>query len=146
MKPHLLPVLLLSALLPFVASSAMVYRWVDAQGQVHYTQTRPSTGLVEEVKPSPPPTVRPAVPSATQPPAPVAPPVDEAADASKAKAERVAMLKRCSDAKERVSFLQEKTARRLNVTGKNGEQGRMSEEEFNKHLTDAQAEVSKYCK
>lgn len=36
-------------------ASAQVYRWVDAQGKVHYTQTPPPQGRYKEVPPAPPP-------------------------------------------------------------------------------------------
>jgi len=38
-----------------LSASAQVYRWVDAQGKVHYTQTPPPQGSYKEVPPAPPP-------------------------------------------------------------------------------------------
>ncbi|MBU6469799.1 MAG: DUF4124 domain-containing protein [Gammaproteobacteria bacterium] len=56
---HLLPVLMVPAVLAFSAAQAQqVYRWVDAQGNVHYSQTPPPAGATKakviEVAPPPP--------------------------------------------------------------------------------------------
>lgn len=59
---HWLPALLLPALLVLaVAQAQQVYRWVDAQGNVHYSQTPPPadttrTTVIELAPPPPDPT------------------------------------------------------------------------------------------
>ncbi|RME33910.1 MAG: DUF4124 domain-containing protein [Gammaproteobacteria bacterium] len=52
-----LPLLLAALLLPLVTGAAQVYRWVDDQGQIHFSQTPPETGQAEvvETPPAPPP-------------------------------------------------------------------------------------------
>ena len=48
------PVLFALVLLP-AAALAQSYRWVDAQGQVHYSQTPPPKGVAGTYVPPPPP-------------------------------------------------------------------------------------------
>lgn len=49
------PTLCLLLLALPLAAPAQVYRWVDAQGKVHYTQSPPPQGSYKEVPPAPPP-------------------------------------------------------------------------------------------
>lgn len=51
MRSILLPLLLLWPL----AGLAEVYRWIDTQGKVHYTQTKPPQADYKAVAPAPPP-------------------------------------------------------------------------------------------
>ena len=47
--------------------------------------------------------------------------------------------------RERVSFLQDKTAHRLMTTGADGQPSRMTDEEFDAAVKDAQDAADKYC-
>lgn len=46
--------LIVLLLIPFAAAAEM-YRWVDAQGHVHYSQVRPAQAAAEKLAPAPPP-------------------------------------------------------------------------------------------
>ena len=138
-------ILLLALIALPLLAQAKVYRWVDARGQVHYSQTPPADVGAEETSisvvpatPSPAPPAAAAPKPATAPPAPAAPKVDD-------KVEREAKAKRCTEARERVSHLEEKTARRLGVTQPDGSLARMTDEEFQERLDKAQVELGKAC-
>ena len=140
-------VLLLAVLaLPLSAlAEAKVYRWVDAQGQVHYSQTPPpEIGAQAHSTRTVP--ASPAAPSAAPAAAPAksAAPVAEAAKPDPA-AEREARAKRCTEARDRITYLEEKTPRRLGVEQPDGSLARMTEEEFEDRLNKARSEVAKNC-
>jgi hypothetical protein len=48
-------ILVLPLLLLPLTAAAQVYKWVDENGKVHYTQTKPVQGQYKEVPPAPPP-------------------------------------------------------------------------------------------
>jgi len=143
-SPRHLASLLLLSLAAVPATAGTVYKWKDSSGQVHYTQTPPPEGAVREPAqrsaqadvqpgvtlnaPSPPPK------PAKAPGEPGAAPVETAG----------AKAKRCTQAKERLSFLEERTAYRLMVEQPDGSSARMTEEEFQQRLGKAQ-EASKGC-
>lgn len=135
--------LLLLLALPPLAQAASVYRWVDAQGQVHYGQAPPPAAgaephsvKVSPASPAPPPSAR---PSATAVPAPATKP---AADPAVERAERA---KRCTAARERIQYLEDQTPRRLGVEQPDGTLARMTEEEFQERLDKARGEAGKNC-
>lgn len=55
MRLHTQAGLLLLALLAAGTAQAKMYKWVDEQGNIHYSQERPPQAGVEEIKPPPPP-------------------------------------------------------------------------------------------
>lgn len=136
--------------LPFgIASAASeIYRWVDANGVTHFSQDAPGTGTpYQRVTPQ----LAPATP---------APHVEglrnlqRAADAQSAELNktreaglklRAETLERCAKARERITFLQEKTARRLFKTGADGQPARFTDEEFEAELKKAQTEADQTC-
>ena len=144
--------LLLVALLliPAVTFAGKIYRWVDAQGQVHFGEQPPqgsaatahrpalskSAGTPESSKPASP---APAVASAA---APAAAPITAEA---KAKAAKEAKAKNCVAAKERIQFLETNTAHRIQVPQKDGSTARMTDEEFDKGLADAKKAAASDC-
>lgn len=133
--------LILLALPMATLAQAKVYRWVDVQGQVHYSQTPPPEIGAE------PQAIR-AIPATPAPPAATPKPttaVPAAAPKLDEKAERDAKAKRCSEAKERIAYLEEKTARRLGVEQPDGSLSRMTEEEFQERLGKARDEAGKNC-
>lgn len=91
------------------AADADTYRWIDKQGQVHYTDTPPPQGVPYDVikapahraapppPPSTPPALQPAPPSPPPKPAPAVPPDDTAARDSA-----------CVDALYQIALLNEK--------------------------------------
>jgi hypothetical protein len=135
------PVSALLLALPLLATAGNVYKWVDAQGQVHYGQTPPDG--VKAINQSG------AKPGVTTE-APPAPKVEVAAEPAAKPAEKPAesaedKAKRCSAAKDRIAFLEEKTARRLSVKQADGTDARMTDEEFEARLNKAKQEASGSC-
>jgi len=130
--------------LPVIASAQQIYRWVDANGQAHFSQNPPPTGEYKNVtpegtaSPGPNPSYKPGTTFSDSSAA------DEKArqTALKSKADNA---ERCAKANERVSFLEEKTAHRLFKTGPDGEPARVTDEEFDQELNDAKTAASKYC-
>lgn len=157
--------LLLAVSLP-VWADATVYRWKDASGQVHFSQTPPTSGNYDVMRGARAAPITP--PSSTQA-APAAPDaattaaadqrtrdrrfIEEAEAARKAKAEakekeKVAKAdkdKRCSAARELAQFLEERTAHRLVTKADDGNYGRMDEDEFMKRLDAAKKDVATNC-
>lgn len=125
-----------------LAASAQIYKWTDANGQVHFSQNPPKEGNFQDVTPQLPvsgttsgggaPAKRRQGTAATA--------TNDTALQAKADNEE-----RCAKARERISFLQEKTAHRLFVTGDDGQPARMTDEQFDQQLQDAQDAAGKYC-
>jgi Domain of unknown function (DUF4124) len=125
-------------------ASAVVYKWVDAQGKVQYGD-RPPDGVHAEVvellvshaasaRATPTPAARgPAVPAAKQ------------ADDKKAVAQDVAETKdkQCTEAQDRYKKLIE--GRRLYKTGPDGERQFMSSEEIDTERLNAKQDVDTIC-
>lgn len=118
-----------------------VYRWVDAQGQVHYSQTPPPDIGAQAHSTRTVPSS--AAPAAATPAKPAAP----ATEATKVdpKVEREERAKRCTEARDRITYLEEQTARRLGVEQPDGSLARMTEEEFQDRLAKARGEATKNC-
>jgi len=132
-----------------LAASAQIYKWTDANGQVHFSQNPPKQGNYQDVTPQLP------VSGATTDAAPrhsVRTATSSSSGGSGGGSSDNAALQakadneeRCAKARERISFLQEKTAHRLFVTGDDGQPSRMTDDQFNQELQDAQDAASKYC-
>jgi hypothetical protein len=132
--------------LPLAVSAQQIYKWVDANGQVHFSQNPPKDGNYQNVTPQQPVSgtttgggggggvhaTRSSWSSSSS--------GGNAALQSKTDDEE-----RCAKARERISFLQEKTAHRLFVTGDDGQPARMTDEQFDEQLKDAQEAADKYC-
>jgi hypothetical protein len=126
-------------------ASAVVYKWVDAQGKIMYGD-RPPDGVHAEVV-----EMLGTHPGASQPntaPAPArkantdAPP---SSDAKKDVAADVAQTreKQCADAQERYKKLIE--GRRLYKTGDNGERQYLTSEEIDSERVNAKRDVDDIC-
>lgn len=154
----LAPLLLVPAL---AAADGTVYRWTDANGQTHFSQTPPGAGKkYDMIQGRRAPSTTPA--SADGSPAGPSPDdvrkneqqfIQNAEAERKAKAEAKAKEKadreqaaaKCGQARERVTFLEERTARRLVTKADDGNYARMNEDEFMKRLDDAKRDVSTHC-
>lgn len=142
-----LTALLLMSLVALPAAAGTVYKWKDASGQVHYTQTPPPEGAVREpAQRSTQAAVQPGVtlsaPAPAAPPAQTGKPPEVKGAAAVETAE--AKAKRCSEARERVAFLEERTAYRLMIEQPDGSSSRMTEEEFQDRVAKAR-EAGKGC-
>lgn len=172
--------LCLLLLTPVLALAAKVYRWVDAGGQVHYSQIPPSSGKFDAVQTGRESPIAAAEEDSetgaanaededgeeatappARPPAPVPAPVDETAKflreaeaankaeaeaKAKAKEERTKSEKKCTDARARLAYLDERTPRRLATTNPDGSYSRMDEGEFEKRKAAAQKEIDSNCR
>lgn len=138
---HRLPAALLLCLAAQPLLAGNIYRWVDAQGQVHYGETPPS-GVQAESRAgakTPPRAAASPVPPPAAPPAAVKPEEKKPTETAEAKA------KRCEEARTRVAFLEEKTAYRLMIREADGSEARMTEEQFQERLGQANKTISEAC-
>lgn len=143
MKPAWAILLVCAA--PLLASAEQIYRWVDSAGVVHFSQTPPAEGNYQNVTSSlpQPTTYSPGPLPGGKAPRPMQ--HEGAADRDQALQAKADNEERCAKARERVSFLSDKTAHRLFVTGDNGQPARMTDEQFQQEMKDAQDAVGKYC-
>jgi hypothetical protein len=124
-------------------ASAVVYKWVDAQGKIMYGD-RPPDGVHAEVvellgtRASP----NPAPPAPKLKSTPDAPPAVEAKKAVAADVEQT-REKQCADAQDRYKKLIE--GRRLYKTGDNGERQYLTSEEIDAERVNAKRDVDDIC-
>ena len=130
-------------------ASAVVYKWVDAQGKVQYGD-RPPDGVHAEVVEllgthvaRQTEAARPAESSAAASSTPK--PAGADSDAKKQVANDVAQTrdKQCADAQERYKKLIE--GRRLYKTGANGEREYLTSDEIDKERLEAKTDVDAIC-
>src|ERR1700693_1758356 len=142
-------VLLFAALIAWSGvAGAVVYKWLDAKGEVQYGD-RPPNGVHAEVveglgghRPNPPPA------RAAEPTPKVAgrdQPAPDDAGAKKAVQDDVAQTraKECAEAQERYRKLIE--GRRLFKTGDNGERQYLSSDEIDSQRLDAKRDIDTIC-
>ena len=128
-----------------LAASAQIYKWTDPNGQVHFSQNPPKTGVYTDVTPTAPVS---GTEMGPKPPPRFAPHDGASSGGGAAQASlqaRADNAERCAKANEHISYMQEKTARRLFVTGDDGQPSRMTDEQFDEQLKDAKAAADKYC-
>jgi len=124
-------------------ASAVVYKWVDAQGKIQYGDRPPDgvhaevvEGLGHDSHPSaaPPPSAAAREPTATQP-----------TDVKKAVQNDVSATreKQCTDAQERYKKLIE--GRHLYKTGDNGERVYLSSQEIDDERVNAKKDIDDVC-
>ncbi len=138
--------LLTVATLPLLAQ-ADIYRWVDANGGVHFSESAPQQGNYQQLNPETSPTgADSGVTSAGKFLG------DKGKrDAAAGKAQQVATqakaesAEKCAKARERIANLEEKTAHRLMVKGPDGQPARMTDEQFDQELKTAQQNQAKFC-
>lgn len=130
---------LIISLVALPAAAGNIYKWKDAQGQVHYSQTPPERGPVTA---KPQGSVQPGV-SLQAPPALTPAAVASTAAPDKTPGAEV-KAKRCEASKQRLVFLEEHPAQRLMVQGADGSESRMTEEQHDQNVAKAQ-EAGKGC-
>jgi hypothetical protein len=160
------PVVLLSALLVTMSSSAAqyIYRWVDDESRVHYTESAPrdrpyetlraDTAIVTDQGAASTPGT-----ATTKPKAPPSP-MDanreflkkaeeankaEAEAKSKAATEKAARETRCKQAKTELAVLNSTIPRRLASVDENGNVARVTDEQYDQKKTEAQKAVNESC-
>ena len=132
---------LLLSLASLSAAASNVYKWKDASGQMHYSQTPPPAGTVSV---QPQAQVQPGVTLTAPPAAPAEAPAKPADAKAPAPETKEAKAKRCTDSRERLAFLEERTPRRLMIAQPDGSESRMTEEEFAQRVDQAK-EAGKGC-
>lgn len=125
---------------------AQIYRWTDANGGVHYSQAPPAEGSYTRVNSAASSSssgsdngLTSFVKQSEQ---------QDAADAKAHDAEMQAKAKRaeqCAKARERISFLEENIAHRLQVKGPDGEPARMTDEQHDQEVAQAHAAEAASC-
>lgn len=148
---YLLIALLLAGLASArVVAADRVYRWEDADGQVHYSGQRPAAGpykLIEKSVRAPAGGVASAASDTKEF-------LERADAANKAAAEQKALQQKaqaesrmaCEQARQRLDFLKERTPRRLGVENPDGTVARMDEVEFEKRRAAAQKLIQQHCR
>ena len=140
-------VLLCAALIAWSGmASAVVYKWVDAQGKVQYGD-RPPDGVHAEVVEGLGTHL--ARPAAAPPPAAAATPSPQVAAVKATEKQAVAddvaqtKAKQCADAEDRYKHLIE--GRKLYKTGADGERQYLSSDEIDSERLSAKADVDSIC-
>lgn len=131
--------------LPLAVSAQQIYKWVDANGQVHFGQNPPKEGNYQDVTPQQPVSGAATGGGGGTHPARTSWPSSSSGAGNTALQSKTDDEERCAKARERISYLQEKTAHRLFVTGDDGQPARMTDDQFNEQLKDAQDAADKYC-
>jgi hypothetical protein len=141
-------VLLFTALIIWSAvASAVVYKWSDADGKVHYGD-RPPDGVKAQIVEGlgltvhySAPAAAPAAARASAPPAPVA--KDKPIDPAAIDAATAARAQQCSTAQARLKQLNE--GRHLYKPGPNGDREYLTSEQIDAERLDAKKEVDTVC-
>ena len=135
-------VLLCAVLLTWsTLASAVVYKWVDAQGKVQYGDRPPDGVHAEVVELLGTHSNRTAAPGPTR----SAPATPTASETKKAVDSDVAQTreKQCTDAQDRYKKLIE--GRRLYKTGDNGERQYLTSEEIDSERLNAKRDIDEIC-
>jgi hypothetical protein len=132
----------------FPAAPARIYKWVDADGNVQYTQTPPPGGIKsEEIKPPPPPVDTGAAVKALEEQRAV---LDKSRDdrikaaeqEQRAQQESADRQRQCEQAKLRLAAYERP---RVNVVGEGGSRRRATEEERVAEIAKAREAVQQLC-
>ena len=141
----------MGALLLANAATAAMYKWIDEQGRVQYSQTPPPAGQFKELKPGPPPSQSP----------------EEAEQELQARVQRLNVLQKerdaekkakqekaaqqtqrdalCEQAKKRLVVLQNHPGPRIGVLVNGRVERRLSEDERQQDLAETEKAVSDLC-
>jgi hypothetical protein len=146
---------LLTASLPSAWADSPVYRWKDASGQVHYSQTPPTSGSYDVMQgtraaPATPPPATPATPASPSQAATAAAEqrtrdqrfLEEAEAARKAKAEAKAKEKAAKADKDQRCKLAQETANALKE--RHAYVG-MNVEEFTRRMDELRQDMETHC-
>ena len=141
-------VLLFAALIVWSAvASAVVYKWSDAEGKVHYGD-RPPDGVKAEIVEGLGLNTHFAAPAANSPPAraagqPAAAAKDKPVDPATADTAAAARAEQCTAAQARLKQLNE--GRHLFKPGPNGTRDYLTSEQIDAERLDAKKEVDTVC-
>ena len=144
MSRMLLPLALV--LLPAIAG-AQAYKWKDANGQVHYSQTPPLGQQVEEVRPAPPPSSNPNQDSLNQSLSDSNKAAPDRERAAQQAADQAAQKQTaCKQALEGIAYMDAHQGRsRMTTTDAQGKVARVTDQEFAARRAEMQASADKNC-
>jgi hypothetical protein len=141
---HQIPLSLLALcallLVGTTSSAAPIYKWEDAEGRIHYEDTRPPEGEVKVIKP---PTVyrgEPAEPAQPQPAAQGG----TASPAPVASADPETRARKCAESRE--ALAQGQGATRMYTLDAQGNRTYLSTAEIEAHVAKLQEAVASWCK
>lgn len=141
--PRLLLALAASALAQPALATA--YKWVDQNGETHYSQSPPTATKTEVIKTPTAPAASVAKPATSV--APKAPATGSAAQPTpdaKAKAEDAAVrAENCASARKNLEVLN--TAPRVTIKDQNGLYHRLTDEERKARSVEAQKRIDEFC-
>lgn len=144
-RPRLL--LALASLSLVQPAFATAYKWVDENGETHYSQSPPTAVKTEVIKTPTGPAATPAVPKAPGAPAAKAPVSDSAAKPTpdaKAKAEDAAVrAENCASARKNLEVLN--NAPRVTIKDQNGLYHRLNDDERKARSVEAQKRIDEFC-
>lgn len=129
------------------AAPGQTYRWVDEQGQTHYTQVAPTGRTYDLIGAAPPPAQAPNQDTLNESLAEAIKATPEQEKAAAAAAQQEAQRQAdCRAALERIAYLDARTPRRLATTDPaTGQVSRMSDQEFTRLRTLEQEKAAKNC-
>ena len=140
-------VLALLTLAPLPNASAAAYKWVDQNGETHYSQMPPPDANVQVIK-TPRSSSTPGTaqqPAATSKQPDTGKPAGDQTPQAKAKVEDAQIrAENCATARRNLEMLQTKS--RVNVKDQNGLYHRLTEEERQAQIKDAQQQIDEFCK
>lgn len=128
-----------------VASAEKIYKWVDEDGQIHYSSQKPVGHEAEAVKVKKGPKVTPAEPGKQAATDTQNTDEDAAAKAQLAKTDAENMRRLCEQAKKNMAALNA-TVRVSKIDEKTGESVRMTDEQRVEAMKNAQKAFKEYCK
>lgn len=141
-KTLLLAALIVAAPFPALAE---IYRWVDAQGRVHYTQTPPPDRPAETVRPAAPPAGggdNGLKQYAEQLDKSRSEQEGKRAEADVAKRQQAA---RCAEVQRRIKLLGERSPNRLATQRADGSYERWTSEKYDEELAQARQAAEREC-
>jgi hypothetical protein len=122
-------------------AGAQAYRWVDAQGRVHYSQTPPPQGDYGQVAPPPPSPGRSPHLEALEPAAPD--PGQRAREQRQQEAAARERQRRCEQARRQNAHFQGTGL--YYSTGADGQRSYMSAEQIDRKRAEARAGIEEHC-
>ena len=146
----LICVLLVLAIGAQAAGKKQIYKWVDDQGKVHYTQQAPVGRSAQKMKNAPPPAANPDainedLKKQVEAMEERLAGKDEAATAARKQAENEKIIKQnCATARKNLAALQQ-GANKAYMTP-DGKVARLTEEDRQRRISEAKQQIEKYCK
>lgn len=146
--PALVRLSLLSATLLLCSGvNAEIYKWVDENGQTHFTQQPPASGQAETIEVPPPPPLDDSaseVQELIEQQEAAEKSAQEARQEQQAEAERQAAIERnCAIARDNLKLYQDNPGRRM--VDEEGNVYRLTEEERQQKIEESRQQIEEFC-